>query len=252
MKKSWMILGIICSLLILNLVYAEKLEINIKEANPEKVVFKINLYDNYNNIIDGNVDYLIEDYYTDVMKQGNANSGEDIVYELPANPVQGPWKITAKYNEIEANELFQVGKLEKADIKLVGDNLVIENIGNSVYDRNILISIGESKESARVYLEVGGIKKIKLTAPPGEYIIKINDGTNENTLTFSGVSLTGNAVGIERVMEGNFFQKFPLVSLFLLVLVMVIVVVSVLKMYRKYMFSEISKSSKSKSRRKKI
>ncbi|MEM0465475.1 MAG: hypothetical protein QXW97_02105 [Candidatus Pacearchaeota archaeon] len=235
MKKE--ILIIILGVLIVNFsssVFAEKLEINVKSVNSEKVIFEINLYDNSNNLVDGRINYMIQNYYTDLMKEDESNSGEEIIYFFPENPVQGPWKIIAKYKDIETNELFQVGKVEKASIRLEGNSLIIKNVGNTIYDRNILISIGDHKESVRMYLEVGGEKKIRLTAPSGEYVVKVDDGTTESGLTFSGVSLTGNAVGIEKIMEGNFFQRYPLVSLFLLVLVVFFFVVLILKAYRKY------------------
>jgi hypothetical protein len=231
MEKRWFIMLFIFVLAI-NTVFAQKLEIDIKEGNAEKAVFTINLYDDSNNKIFGQVDYIIEDYYTDIMEEARVNSGEEVIYYLPNNPNQGPWKINAIYGDVKTSELFQVGELEKVDIRLEEDSLVIENIGNTIYDRNLLISIGDSQESIRIFLEVGGKRKIRLTAPPGEYSIRINDGTNDNNLVFSGVSLTGNAVGLEKVMEGNFFERYPLVSLFLLVLVMVVVVVFILKVYK--------------------
>ena len=46
-----------------------------------------------------------------------------------------------------------------------------------------------------VYLAVGETRKLKLTAPSGEYTVKVDDGTGQNNLVFNGVSLTGNVIG---------------------------------------------------------
>lgn len=244
-----MLIVLLFIVLISNFVYAEKLEIDIKSADSVKVVFSVNIYDDSNRIINGEVDYVIEDYYTDIMSEGIISSGQEVNYQLPKNPVQGPWKITTRYNNVETNQLFQVGKLEKVDIRLEGDNLIIENIGNSVYDRNLLITIGDTQESTKVTLEVGGIRKIRLTAPPGEYVVKINDGSVENELIFSGVSLTGNAVGIERVFEGNFFSRFPLVVMFLGVMFFVVILVLFHRFFKKDSGKNERKKSSKKNRK---
>ncbi|MBR9705003.1 hypothetical protein GOV12_06330 [Candidatus Pacearchaeota archaeon] len=257
MKKRRCLIGglFVCLVFIsmIGMVLAEKLEININEGNSERVIFKVNLYDDSNNLINGGkeISYMIEDYYTDVMSEASIGSGVDVLYELPNNPSQGPWRITARYGEIETNELFTVGKLEKASIRLEGENLIIENIGNTVYDRNILISIGESKQSEKIYLAVGGVKKMKLSAPVGDYDVKVDDGTIENKLVFNQVSLTGNVVGLEKVFEGNFFERYPIVSLFFIVLVVGVIFVFVLRMYHGTVVKDIKKTRIKKKRKKK-
>ena len=150
------VIGLIAIVLIFNslimMISAEKLEIQIKNSSAEEVNFKINLYDDAGNKINGNINYNIQDYYTNVVKEGILNSGRETNYQLPKNPVQGPWKISASYNNVKVNELFDVGKLEKAEIRLEGENLVVENIGNMAYDKNILVYIGGNDQTARVYL----------------------------------------------------------------------------------------------------
>ncbi|MDP3026613.1 MAG: hypothetical protein Q8N63_02815, partial [Nanoarchaeota archaeon] len=52
----------------------------------------------------------------------------------------------------------------------------------------------------------------------------------ENVLEFEGISLTGNVVGLERVLgNDSFWEKNKIVVLFLGTLLLVVIVVSVLK-----------------------
>ena len=173
-------------------------------------------------------------FYSEVIKEGNSNSGEVVVFELPENAIKGHWGVAAKYNEIEKKELFNVMELEKIDIELEGDNLVISNLGNvPVVSKQISISIGEQDETALVSLEVGETKRMRLTAPAGEYNVRISDGTNENTFEFNSVSLTGNVIGLEKVSIQSFWKEYPLVSLFLIVLAAGIITVASIKFFGK-------------------
>ena len=130
--------------------------------------------------------------------------------------------------------MFNVGELAKAEIRLEGDTLILKNIGNSVYEKKILIYIGQEDQTADVFLEVGQTKKIRLTAPDGGYDIRVIEGNDEQTLEFEGVQLTGNVIGLERVFgEDGFFKKYPMVSVFLGAILLIIIVVIVLKFMNK-------------------
>lgn len=219
------------------LIYAEKLDIEVKDSYipGDEVRFKVVLYGDENNKIDGGVNYELQDYYTEAMISGAADSGQEIVYSLPENARQGPWKIIARYDGISFNRLFNVGELEKAEINLEGDVLIIRNVGNTVYDKKILIYIGNNDQTAQIYLEVGQEKRIRLTAPTGEYDIKVIEGNEENVLKFDNIPLTGNVIGLESILgENSFWRKYPVVALFLVVIVLVVIIVLGLRVYNKY------------------
>lgn len=211
-------------------VFAEKLDIEIENSYVpgEEMNFKLVLYDNENNKIAGEISYILKDYYADIAKEGSISSGQEVSFEIPNNAIQGPWKIIANYKDIEFNRLFNIGELEKAEIKLEGDVLILRNIGNSIYNKKILIYIGEEDQTAQVFLDIGQTKQIRLTAPTGEYRVKVIEGNEEQVLEFNGVSLTGNVIGLESVMGDGFWRKYPIVGVFLLVLLIVAMVVVVL------------------------
>jgi len=228
------IVCLILSVLVVS-ISAEKLDIEIGNnyLPGEEINFKLVLYDDENNIIEGGVDYVIQNYYTEIVSEESVNSNEEVVFEIPLNAVQGPWKIIANYNEIKINRLFNIGEAEKAEIRLEGDNLIVTNIGNTAYEKKILIYIGNEDQTADIYLEIGQTKRIRLTAPDGKYDIRVIEGNEENVLEFKGVSLTGNVIGLESVIGDGFWKKYPIVGVFLIALLLVMVVVGVLKVLNK-------------------
>lgn len=238
--KKGFVSGIFILIIVLgiNFVFAEKLEIQIENnyVPGQDINFKLILYDDETNKIDGQINYII--YQNDVSEvfKGISYSGQEVVYKLPENAMQGPWEIDAIYNGVKAIQKFNVGKLEKAEITLEGDTLVLKNIGNTIYEKKILIYIGEQDQTAQVTLDIGQEKRIRLTAPTGNYDIKVIEGNEEKPLEFKDVSLTGEVIGLERVFSetNGFWQKYPLVILFLGALLLLIIVVVGFKSYKKY------------------
>ncbi len=229
-KRILGIFAVLLAVFLINFVFAEKLGLDIENKYSEtgEINFKITVYNDSNNPILGIVSYKIRNYYGDVVKQGDVNSGEWINFKLPVDIDPRPWEIIASYNGIETSEKFNLGELRKVDISLEGDNLVLRNIGNVPYEGHILIYIGNEDVTASVYLARGQTKKIKLTAPEGVYDVKVDTGEEEE-IVFSKVGLTGNVIGLERIIEGSFWKKYPIVTLFLIALGMIGVLVFSLK-----------------------
>jgi len=209
------------------------IEIGNSYSPGDNINFKIVLYDGDNNPLAGEVNFEIQNFYAEVIEQGVVKSGEIVNFKLPENAWRGHWGVVARYKGLESRELFNVMELEKVDIKLEGDKLVVTNVGNVPYRKSIQISIGGNEETALVPLGIGETKEIKLTAPSGEYDVRVSDGTEENTKTFSGVSLTGNVVGLQSLKEKGFFGKYPMISLFFVVVVIAVVVIFGLRMMKK-------------------
>ncbi len=222
-------------LLIMSFVFAEKIGIDINNNYfpGDNIKFKITLNDDYNKIIDGDVSFIIKNYYKEVMIEGNTKSGDEINYKLPESSIRGLWEISAQYKDIEQVIRFDVAELEKADFKLEGDKLIITNVGNVPYGKQITISIGGDKETVLVPLGVGESKIIRLTGKNQVYDVMVNDGTQKEDLVFSGVSLTGNVVGVENPSSG-FWRENKIVTMFLLALALVVIIIVGLKVYHKY------------------
>lgn len=223
---------LLITLLSLTLVMAETIEINAKNSyNPgEKISVSIFIYSEGNKILNEPVNIIIKNNYAEIFKEEIVNSGEAIKFTLPENALRGHWAITAKYKDIEKTQLFNVMELEKAEIILDNDILIVKNVGNIPYRKSIQIAIGEHEETAFVPLGVGETKEIKLNGN-GVYDVRVSDGTKENTKIFQGVELTGNVVGLES--DNSFIKRYKVLILFIVVVFIVFIVISVLRFNEK-------------------
>jgi hypothetical protein len=254
-KRRYQLLAfLLVTAFLIGSISAEKIGIDIEDNFLEtgNINFKITLYDDSTQKINGEINYMIQNPYSDEIAKGTIASGEKLNFQVPTGESKGVWGITANYNEITAQEKFNIGELKEVDIKLEQDYLVVTNIGNTFYDQKILIKIGGEDQTAIVYLAVGQTKKIRLTAPQGEYTVTVNDGTQEQDIVFSNVALTGNVVGLERVVEGGFWKKYPMVSLFLAVLFFATIIVVGLKFFKKPTNIKITNKNINKISNKKI
>jgi len=230
MRKRIVILFVIMLSVSIVSVYAQNIGIEVGNnyLPGDDVEFKITIYDEGNNRIDGEASFIIQNYYAEVIEKGVANSGEEKVFVLPENAIKGHWAVVARYDGKEQKQLFSVGELGRMEVKLEADNLVVTNVGNiPVYGEQILISIGGNEEIASVSLEVVQVKKIRLTGENKEYDVRIV--YKDNVIEKQGISLTGNVVGLESVLGDSFWKKYPMVFVFLIAVGLVVVVVFGLK-----------------------
>lgn len=235
-KRMFFIIVIFFSLLLLiNGIIAEKIEVQVKtNYNPgEEVTFKLLLYDDQNILITEPVEYEIQNFYTETFKKDVLISGESATFVLPEHALRGRWAIIARAHGVETKQLFTVMELQKAKITLDEQSLIITNVGNVPYTKPLSIMIGDHEETALVPLGISETKTIKLTAPDGTYDVYVSDGTKENTLEFKGVPLTGNVIGLEKFTEGEFFKKYPLLTLFGIVLVCATIAIFVIRVVKK-------------------
>ena len=223
------------SLISLAVVSAQNIGIELDKTEyvpGEEISFKITLYDENAQKIDGELNYEVRDYFTNVVGEGVVSSGQETKVKIPEDATKGLAEINAKYNEIEVKNFFNILELDKIDITLEGEYLVIINTGNvDVFSKQISIYIGDHVETALVNLAKGQEKRIRLTGENKEYDVRVVDVEIEEFLEFKGVSLTGNVVGLETV--SGFWKRYPMVGVFLGSLVFVEVVIFGLKYYNK-------------------
>jgi len=236
-KRSLILIALLfCSLISLTIVSAQNIgiELDKNDYNPgEEIKFKITLYDDNAQKIDGQINYEIKDYYSEIVEQGIVSSGEEKIVKIPTDANKGLAEISAKYNEIEIKNFFNILELDKIEIKLDGDNLVIINVGNvDIFSKQFSIHIGDHVETALVSLAKGQEKRIRLTGENKEYDVRIVDVDSGDALEFKGVSLTGNVVGLESL--SGFWKRYPMVGVFLGALLFVVVVIFGLKYYDKF------------------
>lgn len=233
-KESIILLGILLILFLNYPVAAEKIGIQ-RTSDPFKIKFVINVFDDNNNKIDSDAEYQLFDPFSNEVSSGVAKSGEEVVY-LPQERAldSGTWELIAKYKDESMNEVFNIAEIDKLDIRIEEGYLILKNIGNTMYNKEIVIKIGGEGNPERVFLDIGQTNKIKLTAPDGVYDVSVSDGTKENEVSFSGIGLTGNVIGTEKEVKSGFFDKNMIITIFLLGLVFLLIIVSVVNIRKRY------------------
>ena len=160
----------------------------------EKIIFSVSVYNNFNELIDTQLNVTIEDASKTRVIQTSAQSNKPIDISLGENAPSGYWKITANYNNIQESTFFMVKSSERAKFELINDTLTITNIGNTRYSKTIQIIIGNSIGTKQLDLDIGEKVSFRLVAPTGIYNVKITDG--ETTISKGNVALTGKVIGI--------------------------------------------------------
>lgn len=182
-----------------SLVLAQDYKLDISMAKGtfeagEKITLKVSLLDSSNKPISDNVNIILEDEKKTTKIEKTIPSNQFVDIDLGENAVYGFWNIKTTYNGIEATSLFSVEENQIAKFEIANDKLVITNIGNTKYSKNIQIMVGESIISKNVDLNIGDSNSLRLVAPKGNYNVKVVvDG--KTTLTKTDVALTGNVVG---------------------------------------------------------
>lgn len=123
--------------------------------------------------------------------------------------IAGGWKAHAVYKDKAVDRTFFIKQKTAVEFKIEGDELIITNRGNTLYQKQIQIIIGNDITPQTVSVGVGKTKRLKLVAPEGNYDIKVTDG--ENSFTKKAVSLTGtgNVIGAydESLLSGGIIGK---------------------------------------------
>lgn len=197
MKKS---LILIAAVIILSaFVLAEnKIKVDIGESFSagERIAFQISLYDEANNLVDAEVSVVLEDAKKTTELERTVSSNKPVDADLGENAIQGLWKLTASYQDAEDIVFFTVEAKEEASFELEGDKLIITNLGNTRYSKDVDIRIGNSLGTKKIDLEIGEKTSFRLVAPDGVYNVGVSDDGMSKSLKIADVSLTGKVIGI--------------------------------------------------------
>src|SRR3989338_3165476 len=136
-------------------------------------------------LIDPNGNIIEEDYIV---------SGVASNFSLDNSAVPGGWKVSSKFNGISAEKEFYVNEFQDVSFYVENNTLYVKNTGNIPFNDSVRVAIGEEVVIKKVDLGVGAIKRFKLSAPDGDYSIKVIEDQQEYDLgrTF----LSGNSVAV--------------------------------------------------------
>jgi hypothetical protein len=169
---------------------------SIKESYTpnDNVSIRISLLDSENKPINSEVSVLLEDAEKRSSKETTIPSNKISEISLPENAPSGFWNIIATYGEQQSKTSFLVESNEEVSFSIDGDLLTITNTGNTRYEKDVQIIIGDTVGLKRPSLEIGETISFRLIAPEGTYNIKVTDGTS--SIVRGNVQLTGEVIGI--------------------------------------------------------
>lgn len=213
-KKELILFSVIFIALLSTFVVASKIDIEAKKSiiPGEALPLKVLIYDSQNNLVNIEINIKIQDVdKTAEIIEKNIFSNENASIELGENPKAGSWTIMLTYKDPDTNEevktaeIFTVELDEKARFEIEKDILIITNVGNTRYLKEIDILIGNTPGTKNLDLDIGEKVRFRLIAPEGNYDIRVTDRGVSEEKTFNNIPLTGQVVGIldERLATGG-------------------------------------------------
>ena len=166
----------------------------------DEVVYKVIPFDQAGDVVVTDVGIVILEPGDFIYEKKLLSTTEEGVISISVNTTPGYWKIEASTEDLNARKLFYVEENEEAFFSLINNTLLVTNVGNVPYEKNVEVSIGSIVELMKIELDVSETRKFKLKAPDGSYSIKAYDGKTETPL--GNTFLTGRAVSIGEVREG--------------------------------------------------
>ncbi len=191
---------------------------------------------NFTPILLDQSSYEIKDDVTSIIKKNETRilekitpSGEAVYYNTFTNVSSGYYEIESSAGEFKTTKTFFINQKAKVSFLIANDSLIVTNIGNMEYDKDIEIDLNNKSFIKHVSLGFGESKEFKLTGLDERYDIKVSDGENE--MTSNGIVLTGGAIGVSDIKKGGaLIMSQPIVWIFLLIIVGAVV----LFIYRDY------------------
>lgn len=207
-----------------------KFEISVSDSqiNPgEDVIIYPTLLDQTGKEISGEVLITLESPSKEA-KSHTINTNEFFNLNTQNNFTSGNWKIYGAFEDLLSEETnFIINSVPLLNYSFEEGNLIIKNIGNSLYNDVLNISIEEKEEQIKVNLKQGESKKYILSAPNGEYNIQLNSNSGDSFIKNS-VFLTGNAINI----RGEGESAWTNYTLFWIIIIVIIIITIIYIRYK--------------------
>ena len=179
--------------------------LNQQEIKPGNTLeFKILLYDQSENIIEGEASFRIEDSEENLVLEKLTQINKDEAFYLEKNLTFGYYKIKAHSSGLDGERQFYVEENKEAEFRITNSSLIVKNIGNVEYDKSVEIKIGGETRVIDFELGEAEQREYAISAPDGNYDLVVTDGTTE--VVQKGVALSGNAISID-ARGGSIFTR---------------------------------------------
>lgn len=208
------------NLKIFQIVKAIELNLNTQNFDPGTIAeIKPKLLDQTGISVNEEVSVVVRNELKERLYEKIVKSDEGINYEIPKNLLSGYYSIEASTNNMNVSKSFFVNEKAIVNFDLVNDTLIVTNVGNIPYQKNIEVELNGKPFIKFINLGLGESTSFKLTGSEGDYNVKVKDGDNE--FSRSGVPLTGKVVSVNAVQEGLSLNN-PIFWIFFFVILILI------------------------------
>ena len=207
------------------------------------------LHDQTGENIESNVIMTIKNQKNEILEQTEKLTDEFLKFPIAYNEPPTNWTVIAVSNELTTETDFKIKEKQDVKVELINKTLTITNIGNVLYNKSILVKIGNESLNIDVYLDVDEIQKYSLTAPDGKYQIEVitDEGNKINSTTI----LTGKAIDIKEISGGVIsLIKHPIVWIFIIVILGFIAFLIFKKGHKRIFFGRIFPNKKGTEQKK--
>lgn len=221
-------------------------------VNPgEELSIRVVLHDQTGENIFETITVSVRDSFGKLVEEMEVSTDKEIGILIPSGELPGNWKVVTDFGLLTGEKDFEIFENEEIFVELVNETVLIKNIGNVVYDEDVLVKVGNESLSLNVTLGIGEVQKYVLTAPNGNYDIQVRGGGESK---YEGmVLLTGNVIGIEEMSSGILgFVLHPVVWIFIIVVLGIFIFIFFKKGYKKTFIGRVYSDKGEKKDKKKM
>ncbi|MBD3252799.1 hypothetical protein GF386_03650 [Candidatus Pacearchaeota archaeon] len=201
----------------------------------EELNFKPLLMDQTGLQINDEVSVIIRDENSNRVFEQISNSKDTFIYKIPANMSSGYYEIEVSSEGVSAVKKFYINSKQIASFDIMNKSLVVTNIGNIPYKKDIQIELNGKPYVKKLNLNLGESREFKLTGANEEYNIRISDGEKE--VSEEGIFLTGYSAGVKTVSENSLNLKTPMIWIFIILILIAVILFLSRNIFKKKSFA---------------
>lgn len=205
----------------------------------EKITGEINLHDQTGEDIAREAYISIRNNNGELIEKRKVMTGESFKFETNSTEKPKELLISATTGDLQDQRTINLLENKKIKTEIINNTLIVTNIGNTFFDQEVEIQIGNETEAIFPELDIGESQEYLLTAPNGEYLVIIGEESKKLTLT-------GEVIDVKKITKRLFSGLSLLVWIFLILILGFVGYLIYKKGYKRTFFGRIRKKLPSK------
>jgi class 3 adenylate cyclase len=196
---------------------------NVNGSVDDNVTAKFFVYDQSGIIMEDGLKVELIDPNGSIRYNGVVSTLDSFVISIDSNFTPGDWKVVSKLDDLYFSRIFTVSPSERLSYSVNGNKLLVKNLGNVAYNKEVQLEIGGELQTFNVDLGLNEEKTFVLSAPEGNYDISVSDNSGKKVIGSS--YLTGNAISVSE--DGILNSGKSLLFLFWIVVILALSIIGV-------------------------